>query len=104
MEDVEEERGQRDLRHGEDDKALADAAPAHEGDGDVEREHAEGGVDSNASQRGDAVDKDRHASKAAGQKVRRLDERLDEERLDKSGHEDGDCGDDAADYGEVRKL
>ena len=37
-------------------------------------------------------------------KVRRLDERLDEERLDKSGHEDGDRGDDAADYGEARKL
>ena len=104
MEDIEEERGQRDLRHGEDDKALADAAPAHKGDRDVEREHAERGVDANAAQRGDAVDKDRHAGKAAGQQICGLNERLDKERLDKGGREDGDRGDDTADNGEACQL
>ena len=40
-EDAQEEAEQRYLNHGEDDEALADAAPAEEGDGGVERQHAQ---------------------------------------------------------------
>lgn len=104
VEDVEEQRGEGDLGHREDDEAPADAAPAHECHGDVQREHTERGVDMDAAERGDAVEEDRDAGEAAGQEVGGLNEGLDEEGLDQGGHRDGRRGDDAADDGEAREL
>lgn len=104
VEDVEEQRGQGDLRHGEQHEASADAVPAHGGDGDIECEHAERGVDVNAAERGDAVDEDCHAGKTARQQVGGLDEGLDEERLNERRDRDGDRGDDAADDREAREF
>ena len=101
VKDVEEQRREHDLHHREDDEALADAAPAKERHGDVEREHAERDVDMNAAERGDAIEQDRDAGEAARKQVGGANERLNQKCLENGGDGDRHGSNGAADDGET---